>query len=946
MVGTRSTVPTTGCVTGSGRPAVDTTTPELRAVVSDADGGSLSASFEWWSVTGTAPIGSATVSGLASGATAATGVPTGALATGGNYRWRVRASDGAAASAWSSFCEFTVRTTAPPAPNIVAPLFRETAGAARPFDLSTYSGADSWLRARWPLHEGTGGSTTDTSFYGRFPLTLNGAAWNPDGAGASLTFNGTGSSAATDRSVVATDEDFTVTAWVRLPAGTTGTRTVLAQEGSRGSGFFLQYTGASNRWAFGRHAADTDTAATVAATSVATARPGVWTHLAGVYDGINRQLRLYVDGLPVATTAFTTPWNARGALVLGRGKRAGAAADWWSGGIDDVRVYEGTLGTSEISELANEVGYEYQLDDAPAPTSTTATGSARVVVTPATVGARTLTVRARNRAGQLSAPASYPFDVLSLAPPERPETATTPEIPCVTGPGRPVLDTTTPTLRARVGAGEGWLSVQFDLAPIPYRDGFHSADVSGTGPDFSYTVPPGVLADHVSYAWRATASADGEPGPSSVVCEFTVSAPEPPPPAVRSDDYPDDGWRYGGAGQPGSFGFRPGLNAAHRRLQLGFHEGAGNTAGGEDLGPGVTLSGGAGWVADPAGASLGLNGTTGYAVSEPGVLQGDEDYTVGAWVRLTGTGAAATVLSQEGTRQSLFRLGYSRTDNRWALTLPLTDADNAAVAKALATTAPQAGVWTHLAGVHDSARKELRIYVNGRLEGTAAYSARLRSGSEPFTIGRARVNGAATEYWPGQADDVVAFTRTLTEAEIAGLAGTSGYVYQFDGAQPVDVPARGLARVVLTPEYHGEHTLSVRRRDATGALGEPTTYSFLAGTTGAPDRPSRLATEPATDCRTGPDRPHVDTATPRLSAFTDDADFDDLTTTFEWWAVDGDKVGEATVSDWSGQTVSVEVPAGALAEDGAYAWRVRSADAGAAGGWSQWCEFTVDAVPR
>lgn len=114
-VGTRSTVPATSCVTGSARPLVNTLTPQFKAAVSDGDGTAMTVTFEWWTLTGTSPIGSVSVASVASGATATATVPVGAFAEGGTYRWRVKASDGTAGSDIpTSFCEMTVYETAPP----------------------------------------------------------------------------------------------------------------------------------------------------------------------------------------------------------------------------------------------------------------------------------------------------------------------------------------------------------------------------------------------------------------------------------------------------------------------------------------------------------------------------------------------------------------------------------------------------------------------------------------------------------------------------------------------------------------------------------------------------------------------------------------------------------------------------------------------------------------
>ncbi|GAA1419596.1 hypothetical protein GCM10009662_74620 [Catellatospora coxensis] len=114
QVTARSTTPATSCVTGSGRPAIQTLTPTLSATVADTEGTAQSVTFEWWQVGGSAALGSATKSAVASGSTTSHTLVAGNLAEGGAYQWRVKTSDGLSTSAWSSFCEFSVYTTFPP----------------------------------------------------------------------------------------------------------------------------------------------------------------------------------------------------------------------------------------------------------------------------------------------------------------------------------------------------------------------------------------------------------------------------------------------------------------------------------------------------------------------------------------------------------------------------------------------------------------------------------------------------------------------------------------------------------------------------------------------------------------------------------------------------------------------------------------------------------------
>ncbi|WP_433349470.1 RHS repeat-associated core domain-containing protein [Micromonospora sp. CA-111912] len=110
-VGTRSTVPATACATGASRPKVNTATPQLKSVVSDAEGSTVKAEFEWWTLTGITKLGSAITGTAASGSTFSTTVPAATFTHNTSYKWRVRGNDGTVNGTWSAFCEFTVDTS-------------------------------------------------------------------------------------------------------------------------------------------------------------------------------------------------------------------------------------------------------------------------------------------------------------------------------------------------------------------------------------------------------------------------------------------------------------------------------------------------------------------------------------------------------------------------------------------------------------------------------------------------------------------------------------------------------------------------------------------------------------------------------------------------------------------------------------------------------------------
>src|SRR5439155_6398787 len=106
---------------------------------------------------------------------------------------------------------------------------------------------------------------------------------------------------------------------------------------------------------------------------------GTWYHVAGVVDLAALQVRVYINGAP-------PPFNATAAIPAGTPAWAGYANEAWllgindpgggayryqaDGTVDDVRIYDRVLTTTEISTLAagGTVG------DPPVPPPPTPTG--------------------------------------------------------------------------------------------------------------------------------------------------------------------------------------------------------------------------------------------------------------------------------------------------------------------------------------------------------------------------------------------------------------------------------------------------------------------------------------------------------------------------------------------------------------------------------------------
>ncbi|MFF6865474.1 LamG-like jellyroll fold domain-containing protein [Streptomyces sp. WAC8370] len=192
----------------------------------------------------------------------------------------------------------------------------------------------------WPLDEGAGQVARDTA--GGHDGTATGVAWQDSAA----LFDGTGSQIVTDGPVLKTGagRSFTVAAWVRLSVVPGTFATAVSQDSADASGFYLQYSGEDQGWAFSRPG--------LRAVGRTAPAAQVWTHLTGVCDGPARRLSLYVNGVQEAEVEDTGPAPATGAFIIGRASYGGQPRDFFPGAVRDVRAFDRALAPALVARLA------------------------------------------------------------------------------------------------------------------------------------------------------------------------------------------------------------------------------------------------------------------------------------------------------------------------------------------------------------------------------------------------------------------------------------------------------------------------------------------------------------------------------------------------------------------------------------------------------------------
>ncbi|GAA4594750.1 hypothetical protein GCM10023194_62540 [Planotetraspora phitsanulokensis] len=217
--------------------------------------------------------------------------------------------------------------------------------------------------AEWTFDET--GDAADLTAHGNTAVLAGGATHTDGrgGTGTALSLDGVSAFAATNGPVrapnpdtgtmtkVRTDHTFTVTARVKPASIGAGEVAAVSQDGALTSAYVLGQSG--DRWTFRMAASDTDAPASATVSSDAAATTGKWTHLAGVYDSVTHQLRLYVNGVRQSSTAtLEGGFRATGPVAIGRAKAAGAATGFLSGALDDVRVYDYAETDSHLTGFA------------------------------------------------------------------------------------------------------------------------------------------------------------------------------------------------------------------------------------------------------------------------------------------------------------------------------------------------------------------------------------------------------------------------------------------------------------------------------------------------------------------------------------------------------------------------------------------------------------------
>ncbi|HWB33937.1 MAG TPA: LamG domain-containing protein [Candidatus Paceibacterota bacterium] len=201
------------------------------------------------------------------------------------------------------------------------------------------------LMGYWNFNEGSGSTAKD--FIGGSPNgTLTGSpSWVAGKQGTALSFNG--SSQYVDVPLTVNYPAFTVSAWFNAASLSVSNSRIVANDhtDNDNKGFQLMFNNGGATGFFDVGNGSTEGRATWSQTLSA----GTWYHYVGVYDGAH--VYAYINGTQVASASYAGGAIASSAYDINIARNPQYAGDYFSGTVDDVRIYKRALSPSEVAAM-------------------------------------------------------------------------------------------------------------------------------------------------------------------------------------------------------------------------------------------------------------------------------------------------------------------------------------------------------------------------------------------------------------------------------------------------------------------------------------------------------------------------------------------------------------------------------------------------------------------
>lgn len=215
-------------------------------------------------------------------------------------------------------------------------------------------------------------------------------------------------------------------------------------------------------------------------------------------------------------------------------------------------------------------------------------------------------------------------------------------------------------------------------------------------------------------------------------------------------------------------------NALQQILYWPLNEGSGTLAGdaSSSANDGTIQSGS--WTSGHEGTAIQFDGAATFISRADAQLNGEfpaksaaaQDFTVAAWIRISGTGQYQPIAGKQASGQRGFQFAVS-TQNKLLLEV-YKDQSQGSIATSAMTL--QQNQFYHVAATYEfvtDGSSRIRLYVDGLPEGSSdSAPGPLIVNSAPFEVGRYNWSGAFNPEFAGVVDGVRVFNRHLSQSEI------------------------------------------------------------------------------------------------------------------------------------------------------------------------------------
>ncbi|MFC9690589.1 LamG-like jellyroll fold domain-containing protein [Kribbella sp. NPDC056951] len=626
--------------------------------------------------------------------------------------------------------------------------------------------------AAWPL----GSDLVDDTSHGKDMTVLTGdpafVTDTVDPTNSAVEFDGNDCLKAP--TAIRTDAAFSVALSVRMDAmNTTGYTKVLAQGNTIHSMYQIQHNGVDNTWSFSLVDAPGDTYGWKSVTVANPVALGKWLRIVATYDPDAGLQRIYLNGTLAGERAVSfTPWNATGFFSLGcLPTSSGGASHAFTGAVDNVGVWQGLMTPAEITAGAKlpygEIAHWDLRGD-----GTDSSGFGRDLTLPASAeqsfdpfgrpdGALVLDGQSCATTSTPIVPSDTPFGIGAWVKPEQ-----------VKG-GRQVL------FSQADSAGDGFAMMitaegRWELGSLSQI----GLTTMGTRSAGGMYIAPKVGWQYVEFQYHGnakwTASVDGRDGeiwtrglpgradaPLTVGCHKTGDF-------FKGLIHDVQVWR----GVKPTYSLKESAPAEVASWWALEETGVDESGKGRNLTFTGTPRYNDGFWDNPDSA-LELDGTN-YAATTTPVVNTDESFTVGAWVRLDALDVHQTIVAAGGAHNTALRLRYSPTYQRFEFGMAAQDVADSTTHWTSGGPAPTVGTWYFVVGSFNLRTKAMRLYVNGDEVGGTTGPASPWKAAGPLAIGaHDTTTGSPSHYLKGRVDDVVVWHSTVSAKAVKNMFGTN-----------------------------------------------------------------------------------------------------------------------------------------------------------------------------